>query len=67
MWLLSCENNNCNESLQNWLWSGNEKRLIEVNEKENHTKEKMLEERKEREGPEIALACCHTEPLALIF
>lgn len=29
--------------------------MIEVNEKENHGKVKMLEVRKEREGPEVAL------------
>lgn len=29
--------------------------MIEVNEKENHSKVKILEERREREGPEMDL------------
>lgn len=38
--------------------------MIEVNEKENHTEEKTLEE---REGPERAPAYYHTEPSGLTF
>lgn len=39
--------------------------MIEVNEKENHSKEKKI--LKERDGADTAVAFTHTEPSGLVF